>query len=79
MGKVARLLTALTLLTAVLTACGARPPATTPATSLLAGEELAPVDPARVAEEFHRDGSPAEIDLKITGTGGLRLAHAERP
>jgi phosphate transport system substrate-binding protein len=89
MGKVVRLLTALTLLIAVLTACGARPAATTPATSLLAGEELAPVDPARVdgaveitgsstvypltariAEEFHRDGSPAEIDLKITGTGG---------
>lgn len=76
------------VLTLALAACGQTAPAT-PATSLLAGEALAPIDPAaisgpieitgsstvyplsaRIAEEFHADGSPAQIDIKVTGTGG---------
>jgi phosphate binding protein len=76
------------LLTALfVSACGA--PASSPASSLIAGEALAPVQPAtvngpieitgsstvypltaRIAEEFHAEGSPAQIDIKITGTGG---------
>jgi len=75
-------------LTLALAACGQATPST-PATSLLAGEALAPIDPAtisgpieitgsstvypltaRIAEEFHAEGSPAQIDIKVTGTGG---------
>ncbi|HMQ32143.1 MAG TPA: PstS family phosphate ABC transporter substrate-binding protein [Chloroflexaceae bacterium] len=76
------------VLTLALAACGQSTPSM-PATSLLAGEALAPIDPAairgpieitgsstvypltaRIAEEFHADGSPAQIEVKVTGTGG---------
>lgn len=60
-----------------------------PAISLLAGDSLAPINPAlvngpieitgsstvyplttRVVEEFFAEGSHAQIDVKVTGTGG---------
>lgn len=72
----------------LLAACGQATSGTS-ATSLLAGEALAPVDPAtvsgsieitgsstvypltaRIVESFGLEGSPAEIDIKVTGTGG---------
>lgn len=84
-----RLLTLVSALTLALAACGQQPAPVTPATSLIAGETLAPVDPAmitgpieitgsstvypltaKIAEEFHADGSRAQIDMKVTGTGG---------
>lgn len=103
-----RVLILITALLASLGACGQQPTAATPAGSLLAGETLAPVNPAlitgpieitgsstvypltaRIAEEFHGEGSRAEIDVKITGTGGgfrsfcngdpVDLVNASRP
>lgn len=84
-----RVLSCLTALALTLGACGQQAPAVAPATSLLAGEALAPVDPAtitgpveitgsstvypltaRLVEEFHGEGSPAQIEVKVTGTGG---------
>lgn len=72
----------------LLAACGQATSGTS-VTSLLAGEALAPVDPAtvsgsieitgsstvypltaRIVESFGLEGSPAEIDIKVTGTGG---------
>lgn len=84
-----RLLTMVIALALTFAACGQQPVPSTPVTSLIAGEMLAPIDPAtitgpieitgsstvypltaRIAEEFHADGSPAQIDIKVTGTGG---------
>lgn len=92
----------------MLNACGQAPQAADQVRALLAGDQLAPVDPqtvsgaieitgsstvypltARIAEDFAADGSPAQIDIKITGTGGglrafcngdpVELVNASRP
>jgi phosphate transport system substrate-binding protein len=84
-----RLLTMVSAMTLALAACGQTPAPAMPATSLIAGETLAPIDPetvagpieitgsstvypltAQIVEEFHADGSPAQIEVKVTGTGG---------
>lgn len=81
------------ILLLLLAACGPQTTETAtplvPAVTLLAGDSLAPINPAlvsgpieitgsstvypltaRVAEEFALEGSPAQIDVKVTGTGG---------
>lgn len=81
------------ILLLLLAACGPQTTETAtplvPAVTLLAGDSLAPINPAlvsgpieitgsstvypltaRIAEEFALEGSPAQIDIKVTGTGG---------
>lgn len=109
MGNHIRVLLGLAALLALVAGCVRQPitPAS-PATTLLSGDTLAPVDPAtvsgsieitgsstvypltaRMAEDFHAEGSRSQIDIKITGTGGgfrsfcsgdpIEIVNASRP